>query len=439
MSRVAALLRSRQAPSVAALALVSVVAAGCSTDTTRFNENPFATASGPQPQAAPAMAAAPVTPVSRQPSYTAQALPAPQPQYPQPQYNTSMTTGAVGGGRGMGSYQPPASPIETTGSVTTPRSVAATGQGQRIIVGTGDTIDTLSRRFNVPASAIMQANRMSGPRQLQPGQQLIIPRVAAAPAPAPALSAPPATRPVASASRTHVVGSGDTLMKLSRKYNVSLSQLARANNLTTTAMLQPGARIQIPGNAPVVASAPKTVAEAPKQVAAAAPVLAKPQTVAAAEPVQKAQLAQSSSPTEPAVESSVKSAEATSGLPAFRWPVRGRIIAGYGAKTNGKQNDGINIAVPEGTPIKAADDGVVAYAGNELKGYGNLVLVRHSNGYVSAYSHASELSVKRGDSIKRGQVVGKAGQTGDVSSPQLHFEIRKGSTPVDPMQFLNGV
>jgi len=94
--------------------------------------------------------------------------------------------------------------------------------------------------------------------------------------------------------------------------------------------------------------------------------------------------------------------------------------------------------VPEGTPVKAAEDGVVAYAGNELKGYGNLVLIRHANGYVTAYAHASELLVKRGDAIKRGQVIAKSGQSGEVASPQLHFEIRKGSTPVDPLQFLNG-
>jgi murein DD-endopeptidase MepM/ murein hydrolase activator NlpD len=114
------------------------------------------------------------------------------------------------------------------------------------------------------------------------------------------------------------------------------------------------------------------------------------------------------------------------------------VIAGFGSKPNGTQNDGINLAVPEGTPIKAADDGVVAYAGNELKGYGNLVLIRHSNGFVSAYAHASELMVKRGDTIKRGQVIAHAGQTGSVTSPQLHFEIRKGSTPVDPAQYLGG-
>jgi murein DD-endopeptidase MepM/ murein hydrolase activator NlpD len=122
----------------------------------------------------------------------------------------------------------------------------------------------------------------------------------------------------------------------------------------------------------------------------------------------------------------------------FRWPVRGRVIAGFGPKPTGQQNDGINIAVPEGTPVKASEDGVVAYSGNELKGYGNLVLVRHGNGHVTAYAHASELLVKRGDSVKRGQVIAKSGQTGNVSSPQLHFEIRKGATPVDPMQFLTG-
>jgi murein DD-endopeptidase MepM/ murein hydrolase activator NlpD len=125
-------------------------------------------------------------------------------------------------------------------------------------------------------------------------------------------------------------------------------------------------------------------------------------------------------------------------MPTFRWPVHGRVISQFGARANGQPNDGINVAVPEGTAVKAAEDGVVAYAGNELKGYGNLVLVRHANGYVSAYAHASELTVKRGDSVKRGQTIAKAGQTGNVTSPQLHFEIRKGSTPVDPTQYLAG-
>src|SRR5213075_1402039 len=100
---------------------------------------------------------------------------------------------------------------------------------------------------------------------------------------------------------------------------------------------------------------------------------------------------------------------ATAAAPQFRWPVRGRVISSFGPMTNGQQNDGINLAVPEGTAVRAAEDGVVAYSGNELKGYGNLVLVRHSNGFVTAYAHASELMVKRGDTIKRGQIIAKSG------------------------------
>jgi murein DD-endopeptidase MepM/ murein hydrolase activator NlpD len=161
--------------------------------------------------------------------------------------------------------------------------------------------------------------------------------------------------------------------------------------------------------------------------------------IAAVAPQQSVRLAQASpTPEDDAAPSPVKAGEATGALPTFRWPVRGKVITSYGAKTNGKANDGINLAVPEGTPVKAAEDGVVAYAGNELKGYGNLILVRHANGYVTAYAHASELLVKRGDTIKRGQVIAKSGQSGEVASPQLHFEIRKGSAPVDPLQFLNG-
>jgi murein DD-endopeptidase MepM/ murein hydrolase activator NlpD len=128
--------------------------------------------------------------------------------------------------------------------------------------------------------------------------------------------------------------------------------------------------------------------------------------------------------------------DVSAAMPSFRWPVHGRIISAFGPKPAGQQNDGINVAVPEGTPIKAADDGIVAYVGNELKSYGNLVLVRHANGYVTAYAHASEILVKRDDTVKRGQIIAKAGQTGSVAAPQLHFEIRKGPTPVDPTPFL---
>src|SRR5262249_30322131 len=143
-------------------------------------------------------------------------------------------------------------------------------------------------------------------------------------------------------------------------------------------------------------------------------------------------------PTDPLEKEAAKLAEGSGAVPKFRWPANGRVIASYGPTTNGQQNDGINIALPENTPVKAAEDGVVAYAGNELKGYGNLVLVRHPNGYVTAYAHAKELLVKRGDPVKRGQVIARSGQTGNVNAPQLHFEIRRGAAPFDPTRFLTG-
>jgi murein DD-endopeptidase MepM/ murein hydrolase activator NlpD len=122
---------------------------------------------------------------------------------------------------------------------------------------------------------------------------------------------------------------------------------------------------------------------------------------------------------------------------SFRWPVKGRVISQFGARPDGGHNDGIDLAVPQGTPVQAAENGVVAYAGNELKGYGNLVLIRHSNNWVSAYAHNEEILVKRGDKVSRGQVIAKAGATGAVSQPLVHFELRKGSRPVDPTKYMS--
>ncbi|WP_310620391.1 peptidoglycan DD-metalloendopeptidase family protein [Flexibacterium corallicola] len=120
----------------------------------------------------------------------------------------------------------------------------------------------------------------------------------------------------------------------------------------------------------------------------------------------------------------------------FRWPVRGRIISEFGPKPGGSKNDGINLAVPEGTQVKAVEAGSIVYAGNELKGFGNLILIRHADGWVSAYAHNKDLSVRRGDIVKRGQVIATTGATGSVTQPQLHFELRKDNRPVDPMLHL---
>jgi murein DD-endopeptidase MepM/ murein hydrolase activator NlpD len=453
MSRVVELLCSRRTPQVAVLALMSFGFAGCSADTqTRMSQNSFSNPFASQPETTGTVAA-PAPQVERRelpqyarPQVQSSALP---PPIAAPQSYPAAHGGVSGGGRGIASYSPPArAPIETTGSVA-PRSIAAAHApsrevGTTIIVGTSDTLETLSRRYNVSSAAILQANGYKGPRALQPGQQLIIPHAAAAAAPA--LAAPPkaavAAAPVSAPPSVHVVNRGDTLMSIAHRNHVPVAELARANSLDANSKLKLGQKINVPG-AKSAAAAP--VAAAPAQVAAgqAAPVAAPATKMAAVTPEtaqkEKARLAQATTTPEAAVtEAPVKTAEATGALPTFRWPVRGRVVTGYGAKTNGKSNDGINVAVPEGTPVKAAEDGVVAYSGNELKGYGNLILVRHSNGYVTAYAHASELLVKRGETIKRGQIIAKSGQSGEVGSPQLHFEIRKGSSPVDPLQFLNG-
>jgi murein DD-endopeptidase MepM/ murein hydrolase activator NlpD len=447
MSRIVELLCSRRLSHVAALALISIGFAGCSGDmSTRLSQESFSNPFASQPEATSTVPPAPIERrepprYSRpQPHYQSSALP---PPIAAPQSNPTASAGVSGGGRGLASYAPPTHPpLEATGTVA-PRSVAAIrspGPGSTtIIVGTSDTLETLSRRYNVTPAAILQANGYKGPRTLSPGQQLVIPRQTAVGA-APALAAP-ASKPVAvaAAPAVHVVNPGDTLLSVARHNHVSLSELARANGLESNAKLRLGMKLTVPGAktaAAAPAAQPATVAVAAQPAAAAAAPATR--MAAAGGPAQSARLAQATTIEDTAVATPVKAADATGALPTFRWPVRGKVITSYGAKTNGKSNDGINLAVPEGTPVKAAEDGVVAYSGNELKGYGNLVLVRHSNGYVTAYAHASELMVKRGDTIKRGQIIAKSGQSGEVGSPQLHFEIRKGSSPVDPLQFLNG-
>jgi murein DD-endopeptidase MepM/ murein hydrolase activator NlpD len=450
MSRVVELLCSRRLPHVAALALISFGFAGCSADmTTRLSQNSTSNPFASQPEATgsvptPAVERRELPQYSRpQAQYQSQALP---PPVAAPQSYPTASAGVSGGGRGLASYSPPpAHPLETTGSVA-PRSVAATHAagpgGTTIIVGTSDTLETLARRYNVSSAAILQANGYKGPRALSPGQQLIIPHpTATAAVAAPALAAP-ASKPVAvaAAPSVHVVNHGDTLLSIARRNHVSAAELARANSIDPSAKLKLGMKLTVPGaKTAAVAPAAQPVVAAAAQPAAAMAQPATKMAAVAGGPQQNARLAQATTKVEEtAPEAPVKANEATGALPTFRWPVRGKVITSYGAKTNGKSNDGINLAVPEGTPVKAAEDGVVAYSGNELKGYGNLVLVRHSNGYVTAYAHASELLVKRGDTIKRGQVIAKSGQSGEVGSPQLHFEIRKGSSPVDPLQFLNG-
>jgi murein DD-endopeptidase MepM/ murein hydrolase activator NlpD len=340
----------------------------------------------------------------------------------------------------MGSYQG-GQGSEATGSIAAPPPPPPPtwtwDGGTAITVKSGETLDSIARAHGVPVSALMEANHITAPRAVYPGEHLVIPRYRSATAAlppqtriattAPAPVAPPRGGLVAP-SGVHVVAAGETLNSIARLYGKPVGAIARANNLSPDTRVQVGQRIVVPEM-----GERRTPAPAPERVEAPQPA---PTTVATVESPHSARVAEPSEPVE--ADNPVKAQQAANATPSFRWPVRGRIIAAFGPRPNGLQNDGINLAVPEGTPVKAAEDGVVAYAGSELKGYGNLVLIRHANGYVTAYANASELMVKRGDSVKRGQVIAKSGETGNVTSPQLHFEIRKGATPVDPSQYLSG-
>jgi murein DD-endopeptidase MepM/ murein hydrolase activator NlpD len=240
---------------------------------------------------------------------------------------------------------------------------------------------------------IAEANGLSPPYHIQVGRTLVIPgagplRLAAAPASVAAL--PPAQRPEVLQPTT---GPDLSLPAAPDLPSVSAAPLARPPS-------QPEAK---PGSA--VTPPPISAAPPPREI---------PETPDAGSPA-----------TPPAA-----------GTGAFLWPVRGHILANYGSKSDGTHNDGINIAAPRGTAVQAVDAGVVAYTGNELRGYGNLVLVRHANGWISAYAHCDAILVKRGEKVERGQVIARVGSTGNVSEPQLHFELRRGQHAVDPREFM---
>ena len=408
-----------------ALLTVGLVAANCSSDTARFNDNPFASSARPVPSET--TGSAPSGQVETQPLPDPQALPVP----PAPG-----RLSAVGSRPSAG---------ELTGAVPQlradpkPKSGWTWEGGTPVTIAAGDTLASLGRRYGVPASAIAEANGLTGPAALRPGQRIVIPRYNAATASA-------SDKLHAPMSSVHVVAPGETLVAIARRYGRPVAEIASANKISQHAMVKLGDRLVIPGKS---ASGPRTASAPAPEVQPKPAVVAAPTPAPAAAAAPQPRTAENSSPQKlasldptPAVRVATptvdpeETASSRGGSLAFRWPVKGRVIANFGSKTNGQQNDGINLAVPEGTAVRAAEDGVVAYAGSELKGYGNLILVRHSNGYVTAYAHASEIMVKRNDPVRRGQVIAKSGQTGTVTSPQLHFEIRKGSSPVDPMPHL---
>jgi murein DD-endopeptidase MepM/ murein hydrolase activator NlpD len=427
------------------LCAVAIGAAGCSSEISRFGENPnsnpyAARASSRQPAAAPTQpAAVPMQPtrtaaVESQPLPQVQSASSPyapqyaalqyeQPQYapPAPQYVPPQPVPAYAPPapqyvppQSVPSYAPPAPQYAPPQSMTTyappaPRSPSdfsgVAGGGAKLVHAAAPRAAAAASLPPPPAHAAIPLSTSAGN-----SAQTLLP-----------------TPPV------YTVASGDTLGRVAHRYRVSVREIAVANGIAPDTPLKVGTRLTIPVGTPVGAPPGRPQPGAPMVAQATpprtyAPAAAAPGKLASSETAANVHLA---SPVE------TPSAEAgPNGAPGFRWPVRGRIVNNFGARVNGSPSDGIDLAVPEGTQVRAADDGVVAYAGNELKGYGNLVLVRHSNGFVTAYANGSELLVKRNDQVHKGQVILKSGQTGNAASPQLHFEIRKNSAPVDPMQFL---
>ncbi len=484
----------RIAIQICAMSAVAALMSGCSSDSTRFGDafgNPFATGSTAKPQKTSSLKRPVGT--GRTPPVVASALPphgtavaSAAPVRSAPVAMSHETTGSIGSARNV--------PGSSFGGWS--------GQGGASVqVAQGDTAAVLAQRYGVPENVLLQVNGLHAAGEIQPGATIVVPvynavasasgaaprmaqaapaplvhpvsrHVAAIESPAPRVAAveparqaavkavpvhlakgerSPArvagTEPVSPAHKGKVVTmapvkAAAVQVHVSKVAAVAVAAPHPAPKLKPVAV----AVVTKPVAAPVKTAPVKVAASpAPAKVAVATPAAkpvpakvaasaAKPEQVAAVE--TKKAVDDTPTASVPPAATAAAATPATDG-PEFRWPARGRIIQGFKGGAGG--NDGINIAVPEGTQVKAAEGGVVAYAGSELKGYGNLVLIRHPNGYVTAYANNGEIDVKRGETVKRGQMIAKSGQSGNVSSPQLHFELRKGAQPVDPTSYLAGL
>ncbi|MEP5014782.1 MAG: LysM peptidoglycan-binding domain-containing M23 family metallopeptidase [Nitratireductor sp.] len=390
----------------------------------------------------------------------------------------------------------PAAPRQAATATPAPAGAEADAEGwtraggTQVTVREGETLYNLSRRFGVPVKAIMKVNDMGSAGELSAGQKVVIPTyvysrkapisapdanpnvmeakssrgsrfdVPADQVPLPSRSpdrevailpeTPKPKQRVAAAETSdaaapspakdglYTVVAGDTLFGIARQRGTTAAALKQANGLSD-GYLRIGQKLRIPAAGQTVVRADEPVD--PIRTATTGAKRGSDATkspVTAYTPPETDKAARSSSDkaiTETVTKSAAIAPEAT-GVERMRWPVRGRVIAGYGRKAGSKPNDGIDIAVPEGTPVKAAENGVVIYAGDGLKEFGNTVLVRHEDGLVTVYGHASELKVARGDKVRRGQEIARSGMSGSADLPKLHFEVRKDSVPVNPTGYL---
>lgn len=280
------------------------------------------------------------------------------------------------------------------------------------VARSGDTVYSISRQYGVPIRSIIAVNDLRAPYFLIAGQNVKIP-----------------------VPRLHTVKSGDTIYGISQQYDVGVKELVRLNGIQAPYRILVGQELTLPvPDEPARTAAVTTQPVRPFPQPAVSPPAAAPAT-GRPRPL----------PTKPSAQAPVETAAVPVYIPPpkrsgrFVLPVRGKIISSFGPKQRGLHNDGINIAAPRGAPVRAAENGIVVYSGNELAGFGNMVLLRHADGYMTAYGHNERLLVKKGQKISRGEVIGRVGSTGNVSTPQLHFEIRKGKNAVDPTRFLKGL
>ena len=301
-----------------------------------------------------------------------------------------------------------------------------------VVVKPGDTLYALAKKHGLSVSEIAALNGLMEPYQLSVGQKLLLKSKTEPVETADVLQV---NKPKNMVQTTRVelqeivVARGDTLYSISRKYSTPVNDLAVMNKLTPPFELSVGQKLRVPNLAEAsVARNSKTVTANVVKTEVKGVVAEKQTTTTtvAAQPVKKI----SSDPTKKLPTISARSSS------KFAWPVRGKILSAYGAKSNGLFNDGINISATRGTAVKAAENGVVAYAGNEVKGMGNLVIIQHDGGWMTVYAHMDSMNVRRGHKVSVGQKIGTVGETGKVDSPQLHFEIRKGTKAYNPYSYL---
>lgn len=458
--------------------LASVVLAGlvsaCSSDVARFGDNPFQNPFTSRTSFDPASTASVNRNVGPQaqrlqpaPVSTATTQPLPAPNQPIMRSTAPAATSSVVSPANTGSVASAAYPALAP---VAPRATTALGgnQGWTAVGGTpvtlqqGETLNTISGRYGVPVSALLAVNGLSSVNAAKPGQQIMIPTynavqgtAASAPRVASASSMLPSRETISDAPKVTAPRAAvrDVTQRVEtdaeKRAAAKLKQLRQPENTATTQ------------TAPKVASIDKSAiektqaekarveaqrkaeelkkAEAERKREAAAKLAATkkqaqeettasiPEPKVAARTVERAVQAPVEAPRPQAEEADASS---------FRWPAQGKVINGFGGRSASGPNDGINIAVPEGTPVRAAEGGTVIHADDALKGYGKLVLVRHANGLVTVYAHNSDIKVKRGENVRRGQVIAASGSSGNVTSPQLHFQIRKGAQALDPMKHL---